>query len=42
VVKLANRFKKPTVVEVKEPAVLVATRDQELLAEILVALRTRP
>ena len=41
VVKLANRFKKPTVVEVKEPATPIITRDQELLAEILVALRTR-
>lgn len=41
VVKMANRFKKPTVVEVKEPAVPVITRDQELLTEILTALRTR-
>lgn len=39
VVKLANRFKKPTVVVT--PAAPVATRDQELLAEIRDALRTR-
>lgn len=39
VVKLANRFKKPA--EVAAPAVPVITRDQELLQEILVALRTR-
>lgn len=41
VVKLANRFKKPAVVEVKEPAAPIITRDQELLAEIRDALRTR-
>lgn len=41
VVKLANRFKKPAVVEIKEPAAPVATRDQELLAEILTTLRSR-
>lgn len=40
VVKAANRFKKP--VPVAGPAVPVVTRDQELLQEILVALRTRP
>jgi large conductance mechanosensitive channel len=40
VVKLANRFKKPAATAA--PAVPVATRDQELLQEILVALRTRP
>ena len=38
VVKLANRFKQPTVVEVV-PATPVLTRDQELLAEIRDALR---
>lgn len=38
VVKAANRFKKP--VEVAAPATPVITRDQELLQEILVALRT--
>jgi large conductance mechanosensitive channel len=41
VVKMANRFKKPAVVEVKAPVVPVITRDQELLTEILSALRTR-
>jgi len=40
VVKAANRFKKPA--EVAAPAAPVITRDQELLQEILVALRTRP
>lgn len=39
VVKLANRFKKPA--PVAAPAAPVVTRDQELLQEILVALRTR-
>jgi large conductance mechanosensitive channel len=41
VVKVANRFKRPTVVEVIEPAAPVITRDQELLAEIRDALRAR-
>ncbi|RZJ86336.1 MAG: large conductance mechanosensitive channel protein MscL [Hymenobacter sp.] len=41
VVKMANRFKKPAVVEVKAPAAPVITRDQELLIEILSALRNR-
>ncbi len=40
VVKLANRFKKPA--PVAAPAAPVVTRDQELLQEILVALRSRP
>lgn len=40
VVKAANRFKKPA--PVAAPAAPVITRDQELLQEILVALRTRP
>jgi large conductance mechanosensitive channel len=39
VVKLANRFKKPVVVVA--PVAPVVTRDQELLTEILSALRTR-
>lgn len=39
VVKLANRFKKPTVVVV--PVAPVLTKDQELLAEIRDALRAR-
>jgi large conductance mechanosensitive channel len=39
VVKLANRFKKP--VEVAVTTAPVITRDQELLQEILVALRAR-
>jgi large conductance mechanosensitive channel len=39
VVKAANRFKKPT--PVAAPVAPVVTRDQELLQEILVALRTR-
>ncbi|QKG53362.1 large conductance mechanosensitive channel protein MscL [Hymenobacter sp. BRD67] len=38
VVKMANRFKKPVPVVVAAP---VVTRDQELLTEILDALRTR-
>lgn len=41
VVKLANRFKKPAEVEIKEPAAPVITRDQELLTEILTTLRNR-
>lgn len=40
VVKLANRFKKPAVVEIV-PASPVLTRDQELLAEIRDALLAR-
>jgi large conductance mechanosensitive channel len=40
VVKVANRFKKPA--EVVALATPVITRDQELLQEILMALRTRP
>ena len=40
VVKAANRFKKPA--PVAAHAAPAITRDQELLQEILVALRTRP
>ncbi len=40
VVKLANRFKQPTVVVV-ENAAPVVTKDQELLMEIRDSLRTR-
>lgn len=39
VVKAANRFKKPA--PAAPPAAPVITRDQELLQEILLALRTR-
>lgn len=40
VVKLANRFKRPA--PTAAPAAPIVTRDQELLQEILAALRTRP